>query len=461
MELTHNCRVKRFPDGSLDIIAASSPFGGGTVVRDPSRYDYPELYAAEREAAEAAACPVIRAAQAEYAYEVLERRAIQAADGCDPSAAQAAANAAANKERARRRAAGAVRDLGLCNDFRWFVTLTLSPERVNRYDAAEVLRHLKHWLDNAVRRKGLAYVLVPEHHKDGAIHFHGFFNDALEAVDSGHQDGSGHRVYNLPEWGWGFSTAIELYGERRAAVAYVCKYIGKQGDKIGGRWYYSGGKLRRPEVVWMDTDFATMLQKEGVQTFDIPALPRTRFARLQVAAPAVPPGEGTEKRGATAAAQVPNLTLLGLSPRAENPCGSRAAVDGCDRMTPEKGGGKESTDDHGIPVEQGDGARSGGPHAAKCPHHADRFTDGAPHLGRAGASDGPAAALHVGGGKKDGQAAPLRPACAPAGGDSAAGGSRLGVPQPQGGAAQDAASRLGGREAGRQGVPAAAERGDP
>ena len=64
-------------------------------------------------------------------------------------------------------------------------TLTLDPARVNRYDVREVTRHLNHWLDNQVRRKGLAYVLVPERHKDGAIHFHGFFNDALEARDSG------------------------------------------------------------------------------------------------------------------------------------------------------------------------------------------------------------------------------------------------------------------------------------
>lgn len=83
--------------------------------------------------------------------------------------------------RAVRRARAQVRDIALCTPFRWFVTLTLDPARVNRYDVREVTRHLNHWLDNQVRRKGLAYVLVPERHKDGAIHFHGFFNDALEA----------------------------------------------------------------------------------------------------------------------------------------------------------------------------------------------------------------------------------------------------------------------------------------
>ena len=101
--------------------------------------------------------------------------------------------------RAVRRARAQVRDIALCTPFRWFVTLTLDPARVNRYDVREVTRHLNHWLDNQVRRKGLAYVLVPERHKDGAIHFHGFFNDALEARDSGTVSLPG---LNAPWWPW-------------------------------------------------------------------------------------------------------------------------------------------------------------------------------------------------------------------------------------------------------------------
>ena len=31
MEPLHNCRVKRYPDGSAEIVAAAGPFGGGEV----------------------------------------------------------------------------------------------------------------------------------------------------------------------------------------------------------------------------------------------------------------------------------------------------------------------------------------------------------------------------------------------------------------------------------------------
>ena len=274
MELLHNCRIKRYPDGSAEIIAASAPFGGGTINVEPQRFDddlpvqamnLPPLVAEAR-----------RILRQEAAYEAMERAAIQD-DGPDDIAL--AARQRASRERAQRRARVAVRDLGLSNDWAYFVTLTLDAQRIDRYDPVEVVKHLNHWLDNRVRRDGLAYVLVPEHHKDGAIHFHGFFNDALSVVDSGHHDQGGHPVFNLPAWGWGFSTAIALYGEGAAAVAYCCKYVAKQQEKIGGRWYYSGGKLRRPAVEWCDVDFDVLASCQDAEPFTIDGLPWSRFLR--------------------------------------------------------------------------------------------------------------------------------------------------------------------------------------
>lgn len=166
--------------------------------------------------------------------------------------------------RSMRRARAKLRRLALANDFEWFVTLTLSPEEVDRYDCQAIMKRVNRWLDNMVRRKGLRYVLVPERHKDGAFHFHGFFaGEGLEAVPSGHSDSQGHPIYNLPQWGLGFTAAIRLYGTYSQAVGYVTKYIGKQdGERPMGRWYYSGGDLREP-----DKTYATLDYREVVQEF--------------------------------------------------------------------------------------------------------------------------------------------------------------------------------------------------
>ena len=156
--------------------------------------------------------------------------------------------------RSMRRARAKLRRLALANEFRWFVTLTLDPAKIDRSDGKAVAAALGRWADNMVRRKGLKYILVPELHQKGGIHFHGFFNEAVEVVDSGHRDAAGHPIFNLPEWTLGFTTAIGLYGEYASAVGYVTKYIGKQGLRPMGRWYYSGGRLNEPTKLYADLD---------------------------------------------------------------------------------------------------------------------------------------------------------------------------------------------------------------
>lgn len=176
--------------------------------------------------------------------------------------------------RSMRRARAKVRRLALTNEFQWFVTLTLSPEMVDRYDADAIMKKVNVWLGNMVKRKGLRYILVPERHKDGAFHFHGFFGgDGLEVVDSGHHDKQGHTIFNLPQWGFGFTAAIGLYGTYSQAVGYVCKYIGKQGgERPMGRWYYSGGDLREPQKDYSVMDYRQLAEEyagEAVE-LDIP-----------------------------------------------------------------------------------------------------------------------------------------------------------------------------------------------
>lgn len=261
-EIGHFARIKHYPGGLMEIMAASRPIfkeGGWEL---SNKWDTVPNGGGSRSREDAAG------------------------GGAEPAAADNKAAQAVS--RAMRRARAQVRDLALCNGFRWFVTLTLDGEQIDRYDMAGITRKLNNWLDNQVRRHGLKYVLVPERHKDGAVHFHGFFNDAVVALDSGTismpggkkprkprsaaqrqawLDDGGHVVYNLPAWSLGFTTAIEVYGDYAAAVGYVCKYIGKQGEKPGGRWYYSGGDLARPRVEYADMSLDDVGEMCGSYTF--------------------------------------------------------------------------------------------------------------------------------------------------------------------------------------------------
>lgn len=264
-EVTYSGRIKCYPDGSRELMACSKPWfrAPGWEAREPRS----------------------------------RRRPKQAQGGGDVA-------------RAVRRARAQVRDLALCNPFTHFVTLTLDQSRVDRYDMAAITRKLNAWLSNQVQRRGLIYVLVPERHKDGAIHFHGFFNDVLDRVDSGTmippeggkprkprskaqraawEAEGGRVVWNLPGWSLGFTTALELVGDYSRAVGYVCKYIGKQQDpgdscgrgsagdeapvspdKPGGRWYYSGGDLARPVVELADLDPWELRAQPGARVIEVP-----------------------------------------------------------------------------------------------------------------------------------------------------------------------------------------------
>ena len=197
--------------------------------------------------------------------------------------------------RSMRRARANLRRLALANGFDYFVTLTLDPERIDRFDGEAITKRLGQWCSNMVKRHGLRYVIVPEQHRDGAWHFHGFFaGEGLEAVDSGtiKRPGvkqpkrprseaeraqwlaeGGQVVYNLPQWPYGFTTAMRLHGEYPAAVAYVCKYIGKQqGQRPLGRWYYSGGALAKPEKTYAALDFRGLAEdyKDEAIELEIP-----------------------------------------------------------------------------------------------------------------------------------------------------------------------------------------------
>lgn len=163
-----------------------------------------------------------------------------------------------SKLRARKR----VFDLVACNEdvFDTFVTLTLDQTKVNRYDIDEIYwKKVRHYLDHRVQRKGLAYILAPELHKDGAIHFHGLMNSsALELKDSGQKCwkgfSRGKRIYNVADWKIGFTTAMKLTGDHMNVAKYITKYVTKQmeGGMIGGRYYYHGGALKEPHYKYFN-----------------------------------------------------------------------------------------------------------------------------------------------------------------------------------------------------------------
>jgi len=168
-----------------------------------------------------------------------------------------------NIERSTRRARKDVSDLIKFNEFHWFGTITADPNVINRYDPEVVKTALHNWL-KAERRKyrDFGYVVIPELHKDGAIHFHTLFKDYPDFVPAhnekyqGQMQRKGRLIYNLAHPPFGH-TDFERIENKEAVSHYVLKYVTKDMPTFADKKrYWSSRNLKKPTKLddpsWFD-----------------------------------------------------------------------------------------------------------------------------------------------------------------------------------------------------------------
>ena len=146
-----------------------------------------------------------------------------------------------------------IKDYILCNDFDYFWTLTFDSDRYNYTVAFEKMGK---WLEKMRKKYGkFNYIMIPELHKDGAIHFHGV-TGGLNAVvrDSGVKH-KGVKVYNCTDWQHGFTTLTRVRSKEKTAT-YVTKYVTKEMQNSivgkGKKKYWCSRGLRLPAVSYTD-----------------------------------------------------------------------------------------------------------------------------------------------------------------------------------------------------------------
>lgn len=158
------------------------------------------------------------------------------------------------------RAKSRVTELALCNDWDYFVTLTASKSLVERYNLQSVYYALQRVIHNE-RRIGhdIKYLFVPEQHKDGAWHLHGFISGAemrpfcLDDKPPKYvrvRLKSGLSVFDWTAYSKAVGyTVCEPIRNKEAASRYVSKYITKVLAKAvngsGEHLYYCSKGLKR------------------------------------------------------------------------------------------------------------------------------------------------------------------------------------------------------------------------
>lgn len=174
-----------------------------------------------------------------------------------------------NRKDSIRRSKDKVFDIVKMNDWDFFFTGTFGNDcGFDRYDADLVCKKVNNFMYNLVKRgKVNYYIFVPEFHKDGAVHYHGFIKatDTLcyslavnrrtrKAIRRGKNRAF---VFNWNDWTFGFTTLIHCYGSVDSMSKYFCKYITKSADFPMKHRYYAGGDLVRnvpTDYVYLDFD---------------------------------------------------------------------------------------------------------------------------------------------------------------------------------------------------------------
>ena len=148
-------------------------------------------------------------------------------------------------------------------DFDYFWTLTF---KADRYDYDLAFKKMGKWLEKMRKKYGkFDYIMIPELHKDGAIHFHGV-TGGLNAliVDAGVKH-KGAKVYNCLEWEHGFTTLTKIRDKEKTA-SYVTKYVTKEMQNSivekGKKKYWCSRGLRKPDVTFSELNLTPDLKPD-------------------------------------------------------------------------------------------------------------------------------------------------------------------------------------------------------
>ena len=192
-----------------------------------------------------------------------------------------------------KRSKNAIFEIAAANEWNYMVTFTVDKEKCNRYDREAVKKAFSGWLYDMAKRKGLKALIIPEFHKDKAIHFHGLINNALDMQHSGTYKIEGEKkpvkestlrrrgltpqaesvkdVFNVKGYKLGFSTAVPLDGNVTKVSYYMTKYCTKDLEKIFGSYYFCVGKVKRhlPYVI-CNMDIEDLKSLKNSVTVDLP-----------------------------------------------------------------------------------------------------------------------------------------------------------------------------------------------
>lgn len=204
---------------------------------------------------------------------------------CKPDSDTSEKRKSESKRVSVSRSIASIRLLVANNQWELFFSLTLSPEKWDRRNPTSVQQIFKEMSRRIKRKqigkqkpyKGFKYLVIPEAHADGSIHFHGFLHCfppgmlleyTQECIHSStplpqyivDKVTAGGKLYHCPEWDdvFGYNILEPIIDQDRSA-SYVTKYVSKD-----------IGNLNFPTRYWCSRD---LMKKITVHSQSISGCP--------------------------------------------------------------------------------------------------------------------------------------------------------------------------------------------
>ena len=123
------------------------------------------------------------------------------------------------------RAKTTIREYALCNKWDFWCTFTINPRKYNRYHLDDYIKDFTEFIHNYNRRKEekCRYLFIPEQHKDGAWHIHGFISGIAETDI--YINKFGYFAWKQYEEKFGFISMTKLDDDIERLASYCLKYI--------------------------------------------------------------------------------------------------------------------------------------------------------------------------------------------------------------------------------------------
>lgn len=150
------------------------------------------------------------------------------------------------------RARGKVFEYAKCNEWDYFATLTLDKSKKDRYDLQAYISDLGRFIRNERIRTGcdIKYLLIPEQHKDGAWHMHGYFYGI--PVDDVQMNAHGYYEWSGYSKRFGYCSLDKIKDKDRCdnyITKYISKEMGGQAIEKNKKLYYTSRGLSTAEIL--------------------------------------------------------------------------------------------------------------------------------------------------------------------------------------------------------------------